>query len=122
MRDTGNPNSVHQNLLDTRNDPNEFPLDMSVNKCFVATFLIVINFPGILNGYVMAYQNQFQDDFIAKFGWNDDNKGWYEGIIGAAVVLGLAVGAASGGKIITVGRRKAVIWSGLLGVVGCGIT
>ena len=95
---------------------------MSVNKCFIATFMAVINLPGILNGYVMAYQNQFQDDFIAKFEWTNQNKGWYEGIIGAAVVLGLAVGAASGGKIITVGRRNAVIMSAALGVIGCGIT
>lgn len=59
----------------------------------------------------------------AIFNWvDDDENDLYKSLIGSSAVLGLAFGSISGGKIISYGRKKAVIISSIIGIIGVGCT
>lgn len=43
-------------------------------------------------------------------------------MIGSSIVLGLAIGAMTGGKIIGMGRLRCLIASSIIGCIGVGAT
>ena len=58
-----------------------------------------------------------------KFGWDTTAKAnYYQALLGAAVVLGMALGAVGGGVLMKIGRRKALFVSCAIGIVGTLIT
>jgi MFS family permease len=86
-------------------------------------FVIILNIPGVLVGYAMAYQNQVSTCFNVKFNWTtqkEQNRN--QAIIGGAVVLGMTIGAVCGGYLMKLGRRRAVLISALIGLAGIAIT
>mmetsp|Transcript_4389 Transcript_4389/g.7430 ORF Transcript_4389/g.7430 Transcript_4389/m.7430 type:complete len:123 (+) Transcript_4389:213-581(+) len=82
-----------------------------------------MNVGGLLLGYGLGYSNQVSTFFNVHFDWEsaaDQSK--YEGMIGGAVVLGMTLGAVSAGSMMKLGRRKALIGSSFVGVLGICIT
>jgi len=55
-------------------------------------------------------------------GWVGSQQNLNQGALGAAVILGIATGALGGGKLMIIGRRKALYVSILLGIIGNSIT
>jgi len=47
-------------------------LDLSVNKCYIIIFTLVLNLCGLLLGYSTGYQNQLINTFDLKFVWGID--------------------------------------------------
>jgi MFS family permease len=97
---------------------------MSVNKGFMCAFALFINLTGLLLGYAMAYSNQVTDLLNAKLGWfhDDDLATKKQAYIGTSVVLGMTIGAVSGGQLMKIGRRKAVLIACTFGIAGNIIT
>ena len=59
----------------------------------------------------------------AKFDWDtqaDTHK--YQGFLGASIVLGMTIGAVCGGKLMTIGRRRAILIACPIGMVGLSLT
>lgn len=78
---------------------------MSVNRCYVAWFVFVLNIAGVLIGYSVAYHNQLTSCFNAKFNWSDEaNANFNQGVIGSTLVLGMTFGSLMGGKLMMFGR------------------
>jgi MFS family permease len=42
--------------------------------------------------------------------------------LGSAIVLGMTFGSVTGGKLMTIGRRKAIMISTFIGMLGCCLT
>jgi MFS family permease len=58
-----------------------------------------------------------------KFGWvTKHDQSLYQTLIGSSAVLGLTLGAVSGGKIVTIGRRKSYIMACAVGLFGVVLT
>jgi hypothetical protein len=49
--------------------------------------------PGIMLGYSLSYTNQLETLFNVKFHWDEEEAGIYQGLIGAAVVVGMMLGS-----------------------------
>ena len=110
---------VHAKLLETRNHT-EFK---AVNKGFLTWFIIIMNLPGILLGYAMAYNNQVEMCINVKMGWlSDKDQNYYQSLLGSSVVLGMTLGAVGGGMLMRIGRRKAIMISCCIGMVGIMMT
>lgn len=98
-------------------------MNKSVNKGFIGIFVFTLNIPGVLLGYAMAYQNQVSPCFNIKFNWNDEstaNK--WESYLGSSVTLGMTIGAVGGGLLMKIGRRRAILYCCILGMIANGIT
>ena len=74
------------------------------------------------NGFATPSANQLNDMFKVKYGWSEASTPIHESIIGSSVVAGMAIGAFSGGKLMVHGRRRAMIISSLIGLVGVALT
>ena len=74
---------------------------MSTNPGFLAIVLFTLYLPGIQIGYAVAYQNQLTPCFEAKFQWD---KGYdtsiHNSLLGSSVILGMTLGALSGGVMM----------------------
>jgi len=64
------------------------------------------------------------NSFDLKFGWEIDSKkaNFNQGIISATLILGMTVGALSGGMLMNIGRRRAQFVNITIGIVGISIT
>lgn len=49
-------------------------LDLSVNKCYMIWFVLILNLTGTLLGYSVAYANQLKKCFDLKFDWGNGIK------------------------------------------------
>ena len=58
----------------------------------------------------------------AKLGLSEDIAETMQAYIGSSIVLGMTMGAISGGVFMRIGRRKAVIITCIIGIVGNLIT
>ena len=56
-------------------------------------------------GHVLSCTNQINTTLVAKFPDYAENETLYSSLVGASGVLGMTVGAISGGKIVKFGRR-----------------
>lgn len=77
---------------------------------------------GIIIGYSLAYVNNAIPVINAIFGWETDaEKALNDALINAGISLGAGIGASVGGKAIKYGRRKTVLVSSVIGILGCTI-
>jgi MFS family permease len=57
--------------------------------------------------------------FNVKFGWDSKQAGLYQGMIGAAVVVGMMAGSQLSGILIKRGRRNALLLGCAMGMIAC---
>lgn len=96
---------------------------MSANPGFLWVFISVLNLTGAQIGYIVAYQNQLSACFKAKFGWQDGyDTDIHNSLLGCSVVVGLALGAICGGRLIQIGRRRSIFVICTIGIIGNLIT
>mgnify|MGYP003782922685 FL=1 len=92
------------------------------NYGHVGIFMFIIALCGTVNGYGLSYTNNTMPVINAIYGWDTKQKTTLnDSLIGCAYSLGAGIGASTGGRIIKAGRRRAVIISCLVGIVGCVI-
>lgn len=61
--------------------------------------------------------------FNLKFGWDKGtDANFHEGLISGSLILGMTIGAVSGGKLMSIGRRKAQFINITIGIIGISIT
>ena len=116
---------LHLETLDARNLPPYIigGLNMTANPGFLIAMVVFLNIPGLIVGYVLAYQNQLTPCFEAKFQWKKgQDAAIHNALLGASVVLGMTVGALSGGILMKIGRRKSMFICLALGLIGNGLT
>lgn len=70
-------------------------------------------------GYSLSYTNQLEPLMNVKFGWNEQEAGIYQGMIGAAVVVGMMIGSQLSGTVIKRGRRNALMLGNVMGMIAC---
>ena len=81
--------------------------------------MLAISLTGMLVGYAMGYFNQATDLINYKLGYNTKDKAdVMDAYIGSSLMLGMTIGAVSGGIFMRIGRRKALIVACILGVGG----
>ena len=73
-------------------------------------------------GYSLSYTNQLEKLFNVKFHWDADQAGIYQGMIGAAIVVGMMIGSQLSGIIIKRGRRNALLLGNTMGMIACAAT
>jgi predicted MFS family arabinose efflux permease len=89
------------------------------NTCHLVLFMLVPVLAGIPVGYAPSYTNNASAILRAKYHY--DEKSINESIIGSSVVLGIAFGAAIGGKLVQKGRRLTLFIACAIGTVGIAI-
>jgi MFS family permease len=97
-------------------------LDTSANFIPIFIFGAVMLIPGIMLGYSLSYTNQLEKLFNVKFHWDADQAGIYQGMIGAAIVVGMMIGSQLSGIIIKRGRRNALLLGNTMGMIACAAT
>ena len=96
---------------------------MSVKKGFLSFFMCMAFLHGSLMIYILCYANDCAELFNVRFHWDTKNKqDLNQAVIGTIIVLGMTIGAISGGKLMTVGRRVALIICDIIGIIGASIT
>ncbi|CDW74001.1 sugar transporter family protein [Stylonychia lemnae] len=92
------------------------------NLTFLIIFSLFMDLGEILIGYIISCTNQTTTTFNVKFDFVNENQALYQGLIGSSGVLGMTIGAISGGKIMQGGRKWAFQFSSIIGVIGSGIS
>ena len=83
--------------------------------------MLAVNLTGMLVGYAMGYFNQTSDLINYKLEYDTKDKAdVMDAYIGSSLMLGMTIGAVSGGIFMKIGRRKAMMIACFLGV--CGYT
>ena len=68
--------------------------------------------------WAIAGNAQTTPVFEAKFGWTEDETILYNTIISSSGVVGLTIGSFMGGRLLSLGRRKAMIVAQLIAITG----
>ena len=85
--------------------------------------MITMMMSGFNIGYGIAETNQLAETFNVKYNWvTKPEKDVHQSLIGAAMVAGMTVGAATGGYIVKGGRRTAIMFCCGLGFFGVSLT
>ena len=98
------------------------PAKFKVNMAFLVVFTASLNVGGICIGHILAATNQTNNVFMAKFPTYAAQPTLYSSLTGSAGVFGMAVGAITGGKLLSIGRRNAYLMSTFIGIVGVALT
>ena len=77
---------------------------------------------GFQLGYIMCCTNQITPAINAKFGWDEKDATMHQSVIGSSAKLSLIFSAAFSGQIVKYGRRRALIVSAIVGILGAAIT
>ena len=78
---------------------------------------------GIAQDYALACANQLTDTFNYKFEWTTKaEQTWHQTLIASINILGLTLGAVSGGKLVSYGRRNTLLMCCLVASVGVVIS
>lgn len=94
-------------------------LNISANRSFLLSLIFLLNIPGLLVGYALGYQNQLTPCFEAKFGWADGfDKAIHNAFLGGSIMLGMTLGAVTGGVMMKIGRRKSMFICLTIGLIG----
>ena len=64
---------------------------------YLITFIALINIAASNIGYVIAYTNNTTPIIESKFDWPEDQKALYHSLIGSSAMLGMTIGAVTGG-------------------------
>ena len=91
---------------------------MSGNIGFVMAFSTVLCIPSMMISYALTYHNLLTDCFNAKFEWTKQESVSKNSMIGGSLVLGLTFGALIGGPMMKIGRRKSLMISIVIGIIG----
>ena len=92
-------------------------------RCRLIFFMIIMGVCAMPIGYATASSNQVTDTLNEKYGWTtEEEKALHQSFIGTSVVVGMATGAFTGGKIIPYGRRLAMIIANSVGILGVSLT
>mmetsp|Transcript_15113 Transcript_15113/g.19110 ORF Transcript_15113/g.19110 Transcript_15113/m.19110 type:complete len:193 (-) Transcript_15113:971-1549(-) len=99
----------------------EFLLGLRGKWTFIIMFALLQTAIGFQLGYIFCYTNQITPALNEKFNWTD-NATRNESIVGSCSTVTLMFSAAISGRLIKYGRRKALILSAVLGIIGTAIT
>ena len=96
-----------------------------VHKSTFYAFSIAFN--AALGSFFFGYSNSIWNgtqDIILKFGENDDNKEFYQGLGASLMPIGAILGALLGGLMAgKLGRKRAFIYADIIAIIGslvCG--
>lgn len=82
--------------------------------------MLLIALTGTVNGYGLSYTNNTMPVINALYGWDTaQTRTLNDSLIGCAFSFGAGIGASTGGRIIRSGRRRALIMSCCVGIIGC---
>ena len=74
-------------------------------------------------GYSTASANQVTDTLNQKYGWTTEHeKSLHQSLIGTSIVVGMAIGAFTAGKVIPYGRRLSMMLANMIGIIGVCLT
>lgn len=94
-------------------------LNMSTNTPFLLACIFLLNIPGFLIDYAQSYQNQLNPCFEVKYDWADGNDtDVHIAILGSSCILGMMLGAITGGVLMSIGRRRSMFICLTIGLVG----
>lgn len=94
-------------------------LNMSPNLIFLVALVLFLNVPGLVIGYALGYQNQLTPCIVAKFGWAEGaEQDIHNALLGGSLMLGMTIGAVTGGVMMQIGRRKSMFICLAIGLVG----
>ena len=108
--------------MKTQDSAHEELSRMKGNSMYVFMFALFQTFVGFQLGYIFCYTNQMAPALDAKFGWEGNKATINESVIGSSATLTLMLSAALTGRWIKNGRRKWLIYSAFIGMLGTGIT
>ncbi len=98
------------------------PEELKPNMANLYTFMFLMVLSGINLGY-MDYSNQAAALYNAQYKWMTPHEITVnQQYIGASIILGCTIGAASGGKLMQWGRRRALFITCAVGMVGVSFT
>lgn len=91
---------------------NDEPLisKIEVNQAALYWYSFVIGIAMFQIFWAVCGNAQTAPIIIAKFGWNDEEAKYYNTLITAFPVVGVFFGSLIGGKLITFGRTKAILY------------
>ena len=99
-------------------DPSE--LKPSIKNLIGFMFVMVLS--GATQGYT-DYSNQAYALYNVQYNWTESHEIIvHQQYIGASIILGCTLGAASGGKIMQWGRRRAHFIACVAGILGVAFT
>jgi MFS family permease len=95
-----------------------------VRICNLILFLLGTPFlNGISIGFSYGYTNQATPLIEAQYHWETkEQRAFYNSLIGASFILGIVLGSAPAGKLVQYGRRKLIIVSIVIMMIGTSIT
>lgn len=86
------------------------------------SFMLVMVLSGATQGYT-DYSNQAYALYNVHYHWVDSHEIiMHQQMIGASIIFGCTIGAASGGKIMQWGRRRAHFIACFVGIMGVSFT
>ena len=85
-------------------------------------FAVLQTVIGFQLGYIFCYTNQITPALNARFDWDKHEATINESIIGSASTLTLMIAAALTGALMKSGRRRVLILSAFIGIVGSVIS
>lgn len=89
----------------------------------MAWFILLEMLSGLNLGYGLTYLNQCASLLYIKNGWTSVNeKTWHISVLGSSMIVGQWLGSGIAGTIMRESRRKALMLSIIVGVVGCFLT
>ena len=98
------------------------PEELQPKTSSLTIFMLAMLLSGISLGYI-DYSNQASALYIVHYGWTDPDKiTQCEQLVGASIILGCTIGAASGGKIMQYGRRYGLLVACTAGSFGVALT
>lgn len=112
---------LHSDVIESREQPAHMigDLDMSANRGFLTTIILLLNLPGLVIGYALGYQNQLTPCINAKFAWAEGYEtDIHNSLLGSSIMLGMTIGAVSGGVMMKIGRRKSMFICLVIGLAG----
>ena len=84
---------------------------MKINMGYCLWYTIVAGLGTFQTSFSLTGNANTTPIFQAKFGWDKDEKLFYNTLFSAASVIGIAVGSFLGGSLLRLGRRKTAIIS-----------
>ena len=78
---------------------------------FLHLYAFSMGIGAFLFGWVLAGYSPAAQIFQTKFSWDDDQAKFWSSVINTSATVGAAIGCLTGGKAISIGRRRAgLIW------------
>ena len=106
----------------SKTDLSDIYTGFTPDNSHIAVFMLLIALTGTVNGYGLSYTNNTMPVINALYGWDTaQTRTLNDSLIGCAFSFGAGIGASTGGRIIRSGRRRALIMSCCVGILGCAL-